>query len=235
MSVPQTVREIACMTVISWYSGFANHSCSDFLPNNCDCKSARIVALYFLLSFSSEVINEHGDATVWRLYKSLPFLPNGAWQQWAGRILLIKGVCVFLKFCFTTSYCSSVIKNLIFTHARRGTFQNKSSAGQNIASMRVSKFRGFDGAKWPVFSICLFSVTYKRTLFRHIVMELRLSCRKGLLRLSRGPYGNATRAPPHYESGPAATQGGPYGKKTGAFSDKNSNHKVAQILAPEKL
>lgn len=40
----------------------------------------------------------------------------------------------------------------------------------------------------------------------------RRFCRKGLPGLQRGPYGIATTAPLHDESGPAATPGGPCGR-----------------------
>lgn len=56
-------------------------------------------------------------------------------------------------------------------------------------------------------------------------------CRKGLPGLRQGPYGVATAASLDDESGPAASPGGPYGKKkgpkmtfkkTGKFSSGNA-------------
>jgi glutathionyl-hydroquinone reductase len=38
----------------------------------------------------------------------------------------------------------------------------------------------------------------------------------------------------HDESGPVATQGGPYSRETVAFQDKISKQKPAEIFAPEK-
>ena len=53
-----------------------------------------------------------------------------------------------------------------------------------------------------------------------------MACRKGLPRLQRGPYGIATAAPLHSKSGPAVTPGGPYGKKSGAFSGFRKTQKL---------
>jgi hypothetical protein len=49
------------------------------------------------------------------------------------------------------------------------------------------------------------------------------SCRKGLPRLRRGPYGNATAASLGDGNGPVADPGGPYGRKKGGFGGRKSD------------
>ena len=52
--------------------------------------------------------------------------------------------------------------------------------------------------------------------------EMLRSSRKGLPALQRGPYGIATRPPPHDDNGPVAPSGGPYGRTNPDISARKS-------------
>ena len=59
-------------------------------------------------------------------------------------------------------------------------------------------------------------------------------CRKGLPALQWGPYGVATAAPLHCDSGPVAEPGGPYGRKTMLFPVKTGHQKSDEIFVLEE-
>lgn len=116
----------------------------------------------------------------------------------------------------------------------RGTFQKNSSPPPNIASMRVSKIRGIYDDLFTLFITHSFIAIYKRPPSRCFMIGWSRPCNKALTGLQGGPRGIATRAPLEAESGPAATPGGPYGKKTVAFSDNFQHQKHGVFSAPEK-
>ena len=115
-----------------------------------------------------------------------------------------------------------------------GTFQKKSEAGSNIASMSVSNFRGHHDVIFIQFVNHLLSEVYKQPPFGRLAGEQRRACNKGLTGLQRGPYGITTGPPLHRNNSPVATPGGPYGRKTAAFRDKNRCLKMMKICVPEK-
>ena len=127
-----------------------------------------------------------------------------------------------------------VIKIPNLRPTRMGTFQKKSEAGSNIASMSVSNFRGRREVIFTDFVTHLFSVVYKQRPFHRLAVEPRRACRKGLTGLQRGPYGITTGPPLHRNNSPVAPSGGPYGRKTAVFRDKNRCLKMMKICVPEK-
>ena len=110
-----------------------------------------------------------------------------------------------------------VIFFLNLTATRTGTFQKNAEAGANIQISRVSNFRGLRDVLFTDFSNHSFIGTYKSQRCRRFPRRARRSCRKGLTGLQRGRRCITTGLPLHDESGPVATSGGPYGKKTAAF------------------
>ncbi len=61
-----------------------------------------------------------------------------------------------------------------------------------------------------------------------------MGSRKALTALQRRPRGIATGPPSHSNKAAVATPGGPYGRKTAAFSGKKRGQKPGKIFAPKE-
>ena len=144
-------------------------------------------------------------------------------------------VCAFfvsLRLCVLNYIFVKLIANLMPKSG--GTFQKFSSPPPNIASTRVSKFRGICDFYFTYPPTSLFSGIYKRRLLSLPLGRAGVGPRKALPALQRGPYCIATGLPLHHNNGPVADQGGPYGRKTRLFPVIFRRSKINKIHASEK-